>query len=44
MRWFEEGRLKPHVSATFPLEKAAEAMNLLASREAKGKVVVRIGD
>jgi NADPH:quinone reductase len=42
-RWYREGKLKPHVSATFPLEKAAEAMNLLASRKAKGKVVVRIG-
>jgi len=44
MRWFEDGKLRPHVSATFPLEKAAEAMNLLASRKAKGKVVVQIGD
>lgn len=43
MRWFEDGKLRPHVSATFPLEKAAEAMNLLASRKAKGKVVVQIG-
>ena len=42
-RWFGEGRLKPHVSATFPLARAAEAMNLLASRKAKGKVVVTIG-
>ena len=42
-RWYQEGKLKPHVSATFPLEKAAEAMNLLASRKAKGKVVVTIG-
>jgi len=42
-RWYQEGRLKPHVSATFPLEKAADAMNLLASRKAKGKVVVIIG-
>jgi len=42
-RWYKEGRLKPHVSATFPLEKAADAMNLLASRKAKGKVVVTIG-
>jgi NADPH2:quinone reductase len=42
-RWYKEGRLKPHVSATFPLEKAADAMNLLASRKAKGKVVVIIG-
>jgi NADPH2:quinone reductase len=42
-RWYGEGRLKPHVSATFPLEKAADAMNLLASRKAKGKVVISIG-
>ena len=42
-RWYQEGRLKPHVSATFPLAKAADAMNLLASRKAKGKVVVTIG-
>ncbi|MEX2239697.1 MAG: NADPH:quinone oxidoreductase family protein [Burkholderiales bacterium] len=42
-RWYQEGRLKPHVSATFPLERAADAMNLLASRKAKGKIVVTIG-
>lgn len=42
-RWYREGKLKPHVSATFPLAKAADAMNLLASRQAKGKVVVTIG-
>jgi NADPH:quinone reductase len=41
-RWYREGKLKPHVSATFPLARAAEAMNLLASRQAKGKVVIRI--
>ena len=42
-RWYREGKLKPHVSTTFPLAQAAEAMNLLASRKAKGKVVIRIG-
>ena len=42
-RWYREGKLKPHVSATFPLEKAADAIKLLASRQAKGKVVIRIG-
>lgn len=42
-RWYQEGKLKPHVSARFPLEKAADAMKLLASRKAKGKVVVTIG-
>jgi NADPH2:quinone reductase len=39
-RWYAEGRLKPHVSQTLPLEKAADAIKLLASRQAKGKVVV----
>jgi len=39
-RWYAEGRLKPHVSQTLPLAKAAEAIKLLASRQAKGKVVV----
>lgn len=43
-RWYREGKLKPHVSATFPLANAAEAMNLLASRKAKGKVVIAISD
>ena len=42
-RWYRDGRLKPHVSASYPLAQAAEAMNLLASRKAKGKVVIRIG-
>jgi NADPH2:quinone reductase len=41
--WFREGRLKPHVTATYPLEKAAEAIGLLAGRKVKGKVVVTMG-
>jgi NADPH2:quinone reductase len=39
-RWYGEGKLRPHVSQTLPLEKAAEALKLLASREAKGKIVL----
>ena len=39
-RWYAEGKLRPHVSQTMPLEKAAEALKLLASREAKGKIVL----
>jgi NADPH:quinone reductase len=41
-RWFAEGRLKPHVSQTFPFERAAEALTLMANRQVKGKVVLRI--
>ena len=39
-RWYSEGKLRPHVSQTLPLEKAAEALKLLASRAAKGKIVL----
>ncbi len=38
--WVQEGKLKPHISMTFPLEKAADAMNALLSRKATGKVVI----
>jgi NADPH2:quinone reductase len=42
-RWHAEGRLRPHVSQTLPLERAAEAIQLLASRRAKGKIVLTTG-
>lgn len=38
--WYGQGKLRPHVSATYPLARAAEAMQLLAARRAKGKVVI----
>jgi NADPH2:quinone reductase len=38
--WYREGRLRPHVSQTLPLEKAAEALKLMAARQVKGKVVL----
>lgn len=38
--WYKAGKLKPHVTQTFPLERAAEALNLLKNRQAVGKVVV----
>jgi NADPH2:quinone reductase len=39
-RWFEEGRLKPHISNILPLAEAEAALNLLRRRAATGKVVV----
>ena len=41
--WFREGRLKPHVSRTFPLEQAVEALQLMAARKVTGKVVLTAG-
>ena len=42
-RWYGEGKLRPHVSQTLPLEQAPQAIRLLASRQAKGKVVLTVG-
>jgi NADPH2:quinone reductase len=41
--WFTEGRLKPHISGTFPLERAADALTMMANRQVKGKVVIITG-
>jgi NADPH2:quinone reductase len=40
--WHAEGRLKPHISATFPLERAADALTLMAARQVTGKVVLTL--
>jgi NADPH2:quinone reductase len=42
MDFYSEGKIKPHVSERFPLERAADAIVHLASRKAMGKVVVTI--
>ena len=38
--WYREGKLKPHVSQTFPLAQAVEALKQMAARKVKGKVVL----
>jgi NADPH2:quinone reductase len=42
-RWYAEGQLEPHISATFPLQRAADALRLMASRKVTGKVVLTVG-
>lgn len=39
-RWFDEGKLKPHVSHQLDLEEVGRAMNLLRERKSTGKVVL----
>ena len=43
LAWYNAGRLRPHVSETFPLERAGEALDFCASRKSTGKVVVTMG-
>ncbi len=40
--WANKGRLKPHVSQVFPLERFREAMQLLESRVAIGRIVLEM--
>jgi NADPH2:quinone reductase len=39
---WRSGAIRPHVSATYPLERAGEAIRELADRKAQGKVVVTV--
>ncbi len=41
-RLYAEGKIRPHVSSTYPLDKAGEAITELMERRAQGKVVVTI--
>jgi NADPH2:quinone reductase len=40
--WYEQGRLRPHVSHRIPLAEAPRALELLTTRKATGKVVVTV--
>lgn len=40
MTWFAEGRIKPRISATYPLDQAAHALNDILERKVTGKVVL----
>lgn len=40
MQWAAEGKISAHVDRTFPLEKTADALKVLAGRQAMGKVIL----
>ncbi|MEM7569236.1 MAG: zinc-binding dehydrogenase, partial [Pseudomonadota bacterium] len=40
LQLYAQGKIKPHISEHFPLDKAPEAIAHLSARKAKGKVVV----
>lgn len=42
VQWWAEGKLRPLVSQTLPLDRAADALDLLKSRAATGKVVLTV--
>lgn len=40
MRLYLAGKIKPHIHATYPLERAAEALNEVLNKRVSGKVVL----
>lgn len=40
MQWVLGGAITPHVSATYPLQQAVEALDQVVSRKSTGKVVI----
>jgi NADPH2:quinone reductase len=40
--WVAEGKLKPHVHKTFPLERTADAIRELDNRAVSGKVIIQV--
>ncbi len=40
MQWHREGRIRPHISATYALADTPNALNDMASRKVTGKIVI----
>jgi NADPH2:quinone reductase len=42
MAWFGEGKLRPRIDRTLPLDRAAEAMTAVTDRSVQGRIVLRV--
>jgi len=42
LEWYEQGKIKPHVSNVLPLEQVNDGLDLLRRRAATGKVVIDV--
>ena len=42
MQFFVQGKVRPHIHATYPLEQAAQALNEVMNKRVSGKVVLTI--
>jgi NADPH2:quinone reductase len=40
LAWLAEGKIRPLVSQTYPLARAADALNAVLARRATGKLVL----
>lgn len=42
LKFYRDGKMRPHISEIYPLERAGEAIAQLSGRKALGKILVRI--
>lgn len=42
MKWHADGRIKPHIGNVLPFERALDGLDLLRTRKATGKVVIKL--
>ena len=38
--WYREGRIRPHIDGTYPLEQSIDALRRIAARQVRGKLVI----
>ncbi len=43
LSWYLDGKIRPHISATYPLERVTDALNDMLARKITGKAVLLIG-
>ncbi|MDQ0313867.1 NADPH:quinone oxidoreductase family protein [Amorphus orientalis] len=41
LAWVQDGSLKPHIDTVYPLEETSTALDRLAARDVKGKLLIR---
>ena len=42
LEWAEAGQIKPHIHKIYPLAETVEALDQLASRKARGKILIQV--
>jgi NADPH2:quinone reductase len=42
MKWYDEGRLRPHIHKTYELKEASRALEEIINRKVRGKLVIKV--
>ncbi|MGB5388301.1 MAG: zinc-binding dehydrogenase, partial [Eudoraea sp.] len=42
MKWYDEGRIKPHIHKTYELKETTRALEEIMNRKVRGKLVIEV--